>query len=95
MTRNRRQYTAEFKRDTVRLMETSGKPVVQIARELGIRANNLYRWRQQYGQATVSNGQTMTAMESELDRLRQENMVLRQERDILKKAISILGQEQR
>ena len=94
MTIDRRQYTLEFKRDTVRLMETSGKPVAQIAREMGIKANNLYRWRQQFRPTVGSNGQTMTETETELNRLRHENRVLRQERDILKKAISILGQEQ-
>ena len=92
MATGRRHYTVEFKRDTVQLLESGNKPMAQIARELGIKANNLYRWRQQFGQSVRCNGHTMTAMETELDRLRHENMVLRQERDILKKAISILGQ---
>jgi transposase-like protein len=37
-----RKYTEEFKRERVRLMESSGKPVVQLVRELGINDNNLY-----------------------------------------------------
>lgn len=91
-----RQYTAEYKQEAVRLMGSSGKPVAQVARELGINANLLYRWRQQWGeQPSVKGEGEMSASElaAELKRLRQENGVLRQERDILKKAISILGAE--
>ncbi len=50
MTTERKSYTEEFKREAVRLMESSGKPVAQLARDLGINDNNLYRWRGQYGQ---------------------------------------------
>jgi hypothetical protein len=45
MTIERRKYTEAFKQEAVRLMETSGKPVAQRARDLGINDNNLYRWR--------------------------------------------------
>jgi transposase len=43
MTIERRKYTEEFKREAVRLMEISGKPVAQLTRDLGINGNNLYR----------------------------------------------------
>jgi transposase len=46
MGKHQRQYTREYKQEAVGLMETSGKPVAVIARELGINANLLYRWRQ-------------------------------------------------
>jgi transposase-like protein len=49
MTVKRRKYTEEFKREAVHLMVTSGKPVAQRARDLGINDNNLYRWRGLYG----------------------------------------------
>jgi len=45
MARTRRKYSEEFKREAVQLMETSGKPVAEIARDLGMNDNNLYRWR--------------------------------------------------
>lgn len=95
MATNRRNYTEEFKREAVRLMESSGKPVVQIARDLGINDNNLYRWRGLYGSASQgrSNG-SESEMETELKRLRREIEVLRQERDILKKAMSIVSRSQ-
>jgi transposase len=96
MSRQNRKYTSEFKQEAVRLMETSGKPVIQVARELGINDNLLYRWRQEYGRGVPTKSEDeMSAAElaAELKRVRRENEVLRQERDILKKAISILGPE--
>ena len=42
-------YTEEFKRDAVHLVETSGKPKTQVARELGVSESALYRWIEQYG----------------------------------------------
>jgi transposase len=92
-------YTEDFKQDAVRLVETSGKPKTQVARDLGISESALYRWIKAYGtgqeQPAASNGQSVKGLEAELNRLRRENEVLRQERDILKKAISICSQERR
>jgi len=96
MSRQNRKYTTEFKQEAVRLMETSGKPVVQIARDLGLNDNLLYKWRQEYGRrepAKTVDEMNAVELAAELKRLRRENEVLRQERDILKKAISILGPE--
>jgi len=95
MAIDRRTYTEEFKREAVRLMETSGKPVAQLAHDLGINDNNLYRWRGIYGspQPNTTNG-SASEMEAELKRLRREVEVLRQERDILKKAMSIVSRSQ-
>ena len=93
MAGERRPYTEEFKREAVRLMETSGKPIAQLARDLGIKDNNLYRWRGLYGSQQSTNG-NRTEMEAELKRLRREVEVLRQERDILKKAMSIVSRSQ-
>lgn len=95
MAIDRRSYTEEFKREAVRLMESSGKPVAQTARDLGINDNNLYRWRGMYGsQSQDSTKGSVTEMEAELKRLRREVEVLRQERDILKKAMSIVSRSQ-
>lgn len=95
MATDRRNYTEEFKREAVRLMESSGKPVAQIARDLGINDNNLYRWRGVYGhQNPLAVNGSQTEIETELKRLRREVEVLRQERDILKKAMSIVSRSQ-
>ena len=95
MTEERRKYTEEFKREAVRLMETSGQSVAQIGRDLGVAENNLYRWRGLYGNQPQANANgSVSEMEAELKRLRRENEVLRQERDILKKAMSIVSRSQ-
>jgi transposase len=95
MAEERRRYTDEFKREAVRLMETSGKPISQIARDLGVNDNNLYRWRGLYTSQQVPrvNG-SLAEMAAELKRLQREVEVLRQERDILKKAMSIVSRSQ-
>jgi transposase len=94
----RKSYTEEFKRETVRLLESSGKSVQQLANDLGVDENNLYRWRNQYGTKTGTAGEkpkrNQSELESELKRLQRENEVLRQERDILKKAMSIVSRQQ-
>lgn len=95
MATEHRKYTEEFKREAVRLMETSGKRIAELARDLEINDNNLYRWRGLYGNPSEANTNgSLAEMEAELKRLRRENEVLRQERDILKKAMSIVSRSQ-
>jgi len=95
MADERRKYTEEFKREAVRLMETSSKPIAEVARDLGINDNNLYRWRGLYGKQPQANTNgSVGEMEAELKQLRRELEVLRQERDILKKAMSIVSRSQ-
>ncbi len=95
MTTDRKSYTEEFKREAVRLMESRGKSVTQLGRDLGINDNNLYRWRSLYGSRSEDRASgSVGEMEAELKRLRRENEVLRQERDILKKAMSIVSRSQ-
>lgn len=93
MTKMRRQYAEAFKRETVQLIESSGKPVAQLAHELGINANVLYRWRREFGQVASRNGHSLAELEAEVKHLRRENAILRQEREVLKKAINIVGQQ--
>jgi transposase len=94
MGKTRRVYTAEFKREAVRLVESSGKPVTEVARELGIGYSCLLRWRQQLGEdgenAFPGHGR-MTPEQERIRELERENLVLRQERDILKDAIRIFS----
>jgi transposase len=87
-------YTVEFKREAVRLLETSGKSGAQIAQELGISDGSLYTWRKQLaeqGDDAFPGKGHQTPVEEELRQLRAENERLRQERDILKKAIAIFS----
>lgn len=101
MTRKRKPYktyTKEFKEEAVRLMESSDKPAAEIAMELGIRRNQLYKWREQIlvkGGSAFSGqrGRPKKENQSELTTLRQENDRLREEVEILKKAAAYFAKE--
>lgn len=98
MAKNQGKYTEEFKQEAVRLMESGGKPVAELARELGINDNSLYRWRKRYGNPAgsglSSSRASVSELEAELKRVRQELAVVKQERDILKKAMHIISRSQ-
>lgn len=83
-------YTKEFKQEAVKLMEASDKPAAQLAMELGIRRNQLYKWKEQLAdkgtQAFSGRGRPKKENQSELTTLRQENERLKEEVEILKKA---------
>jgi transposase len=94
MTKTRRTYSREFKLEALRLVETSGKSVAQIERDLGIGKGCLYRWRDEFeaeGQQAFPGQGRLTPEQEELRRLKRENEILRQERDILKKAVAIFS----
>ena len=86
MTQQRR-FTKEFKEEAVRLAQTSGRTQREIAGDLGVGLSTLVRWigRSRDGRA-VDPAAAESAVTAELKRLRRENEILRQERDILKKA---------
>ena len=90
MAQGRRQFTDEFKREAVALLASSGRPLTQIASELGIAPSMLRNWRD-------SGGGRHSAPDpaAEISRLRRENDRLRMERDILKKAVAIFSEPPR
>ena len=96
MKQTRRQYTKEFKLDAVKLVTEHEYRVAEAARNLGINANMLSRWVQEYrdddGQAFRGNGKLMPE-QAELRRLRAENKRLRLEREVLKKAAAFFANE--
>jgi len=98
----RRQFTGAFKLEAVRLVTDSGRPVAQVARELGIRPDMLRSWKWQAegragfaSTAVVSGTAQRTSQEDELRRLQRENETLRQERDFLKKAAAYFAKGSR
>ncbi len=98
MEKAKKVYTTEFKREALNLVESSGKPLAQIARELGISDNTLQGWKQQmreHGQDAFPGSGHQTPSEEEMRQLRRENEILRQERDILKKALAIFSKPER
>src|SRR6266566_2084600 len=89
-------YTREFKEEAVRLAATSGKPVAQVARELGISDSAIHGWRRelaQHGEEAFPGKGHQTALEEENKRLKRELERVQQERDILKKVVSIFSRE--
>ena len=91
--RPRRSFTPEFKARTVELVRSSGKSVAEVCRELDLTETAVRRW---LAQADIDAGRRdglTTAEREELTRLRRENRVLREERDILKKAAAFFAKE--
>lgn len=79
------RYTAEFRAEAVRLALTSGLPRRQIAADLGIGYSSLNNWIGK-DQSDPAKPTAQTDLEREIAELRRENRLLREERDILKKA---------
>ena len=93
MAAERKQYSAEFKREAVRLMTEGGVSLAQVSRDLGVCHSLLGKWKRQLA-AEQHNGTRAfpghgKPADEELARLRRENEILRQEREILKKAVAI------
>ena len=98
MKKLRRQYTREFKLEAVRLLETSGRSASQLERELGIGKGNLWRWKRAFeadGEGAFPGHGRLTPEQERVRQLERENEILRQERDILKKAVAIFSQPSR
>ncbi len=83
--------------EALRLLESSGRPVAQLERELGLTHGLLRNWRKRY-QVNHENGALERSeteqLQAELRHLQRENGVLRRERDILKKAVQIFSQDE-
>ena len=96
MSKKYRRYTKAFKLEALELLESSGKSAAQIERDLGITQGLLVKWRDRY-QMKKENGQArlapsdLEAAQAENRRLRRELAIAEQERDILKKAVSIFS----
>jgi transposase len=93
--RQRRMFTAEYKAGVVDLCRTSGKRVGEVARDLDLSETVVRRW---LAQADIDGGHRAgltTAERQELAQLRKENRVLREERDILKRATVFFARETR
>jgi transposase len=86
--RTRRKFTKEFKAETVALIRQSGKSIAEICRDMGLSESSVHRWLAQVEiDAGQRDGLTTTERE-ELSRLRRELRVVREERDVLAKAIA-------
>ena len=91
--KTRRQFSKQFKAETVALIRSSGKSVPQVCREMDLTETAVRRWLAQAETDEGRRGGLTTAEREELTRLRRENRVLREERDILKKAAAFFARE--
>lgn len=96
----RRVYTAEFKLEAIRLAQQPERTTAQVADELGIGRSTLTHWLREYqqkgGAAFPGHGRpALTPQEAEIQRLKRELEITRQERDILKKATAFFAKESR
>ena len=82
--RKKRKFDVAFKREAVRFLEETGRPLREVAAELKVGEGSLFRWRKQFG--TGAEEVLPPSEAAELQRLRREVEILRQERDFLKKA---------
>jgi len=99
-----RHYDDEFKRSAVQLCLKGEKTIPEIAEELGVSTGSLYGWRAQFLDESEGkleavgdelDGASIQELAAELKRLRRENAHLRTQREILKKAATILGEDPR
>ncbi len=92
----RKGFTKEFKREAVELLKTSGKKSIEIANDLGINRDNLLRWKREFEEKERDNiDLTINPTDSvEILRLKKEMAIIKQERDILKKALGIFSKPQ-
>src|SRR3954453_14906498 len=89
-TRNYRKYDEDFKQGAVALVVETGKPIAQVARELGVNEGTLGNWvAKARAAAGVGNGELSESERAELARLRRENTELRMQRDVLKRSVAL------
>lgn len=96
MPKEQRTFTNEFKLEAVRLVQSSGKSITQVARDLGIADSTLHHWcklHAEQGEQAFPGSGHQTPQEEELRRLRRELEVVKQERDILKKVVHIYSRD--
>lgn len=96
--KQRRKFDKQFKEDAVRLVTHGGRRVTELARDLGINANVLHRWKCEVladgDHAFPGKGQ-LKPDDEELRQLKKQLRDVREERDILKKALAFFSRSER
>ena len=95
-TKARRHFTAEFKREAVKLAGQPGRTVTAVARELGIERSVLKRWVENFAAGKYEKDEKLplkSAQQQENEQLRRELAKVKMERDILKKALGFFAKE--
>jgi transposase len=95
-TKNRRHYDDQFKRDAVRLLTEGGQKISQVSRDLGVGVSVLGRWRRRFAgpkstQTPTRNDNSAPVDSAEMEKLRKELAQVKEEREILKKALAVFS----
>lgn len=96
--RTRNTYSTEFKEEAVRLVVKEGRPVRDVAKELGLHPSSLFLWKKQYMEKMNQSAPSLKGalkpsdLEAENQRLRRELEKMTEQRDILKKAVGIFSE---
>jgi transposase len=85
----RRKFDREFREGAVGIVRETGRPIAQVARELGVNAGTLANWVAQDRRARDGEGRLSEDERAELARLRRENAELAMERDVLKRSVAL------
>ena len=88
----RQVYDEAFKKEAVRILTTSGRTILEVAKDLGLGRSTLSKWKSRLDEAELLAG-PHDDVQKELARLRRENELLRAERDLLKKATAFFAKE--
>lgn len=96
--RQRLRFSKAFKLEAVRLLELGQKPATQLALELGVQRNQLYKWQEQLKKSGAESafrgpGRQPLDQQSEIERLKRELKKVTEERDILKKAAAYFAKD--
>jgi transposase len=89
MTRKYRKFDEDFKAGAVQLVEQTGKPIAQVARELGVNEGTLGNWVARARQADAGGAELTQDERAELARLRKDVVELRMQRDVLKRSVAL------
>jgi len=93
---NRKHYDETFKKETVKYIAENNKPVAQAAREIGVNENTIHGWIKKYGQQPeIKAVQTFATPEAELRAIEKELRDLKEENEILKKAMNYFSKSPR
>lgn len=91
-----KRYEESFKKETVKYITENNKSVAQVAREIDVNENTVYNWMKKYGQEPeIKSVQSFSSSEAELRALQKEMRELKEENDILKKAMHYFAKSPR
>lgn len=95
MSGKKREFSSEFKRNAVRLVLSGRKTRAQVARELGVRADLLFRWQKALAPRSVAGSESdnVSTAERRIRELERELATVTEEREILKKAVAFFAKE--